>query len=86
MIMEAFKPLIKELISYYYRNLDNSAGGYFHIVLDDGNIEHCHILWCRDECLKYGDTFGEFLSDVLLEFTEDELSDMYDDNWWGMYN
>ena len=36
--MENFKPFIKELIKFYYEDLGNSAGGCYHIVLDDGNI------------------------------------------------
>jgi len=32
-----FKPLIKELIQYYYTW--NGTGGYCHIALDDGNLE-----------------------------------------------
>jgi len=30
----------------------NEAGGSCHIVIDDFNIEDCHIQWCLDEGLK----------------------------------
>ena len=82
--MEYLKPFIKQLIKYYYDELGNGTGGYLHIVLDDGNIEHANIIWCKNECEQNGDSFGVFLSDVLLEFSEDELYDMYEANWWGM--
>ena len=82
--MKEFKPFITQLIKYYYDELDNCAGGYLHIVLDDNNTEHANIMWCQNECRKNNDSFGIFLCDVLLEFTEDELYDMYEDGWWGM--
>ena len=83
-IMEKFKPYLLELIKYYYEDLGNGTGGYLHIVLDDGNIEHENINWCQNECEKHGDSFGVFLADVLMQFTEDELEDMYYDRWWKM--
>lgn len=82
--MKDFKPFIKQLIKYYYEELGNLVGGNLHIVLDDGNIEHSFIIWCKAECKKNQDSFGVFLADVLLEFTEDELLDMYETDWWGM--
>lgn len=82
--MKEFKPFINQLISYYYKVLENHTGGYLHIVLDDGNIEHANIVWCREECEQNNDSFGVFLCDVLLEFTEDELYETYENDWWGM--
>ena len=76
--------LLKYLIQYYYNELDNGSGGYLHIVLDDGNIEHANIFWCQEECNKNGDTFGVFLCDVMFQFTEDKLDEMYNNDWWGM--
>ena len=83
--MKQFKPFIKDLIKYYYElSPENGAGGNLHIVLDDGNIEHSYIYLCQEDCEKAGDTFGMFLADILLLFTEDELDDMYNADWWGM--
>ena len=83
--MEKFKPFINELIQYYYVLIpDTGCGGHLHIVLDDGNIEHSNISWCRNQCEEAGDTFGMFLADILLLFTEEELQEMYDKDWWGM--
>jgi len=82
--MEQYKPFIKDLIKFYYEDLGNSSGGYFHIVLDDGNIEDGHVWFCQEEAEKYNDTFGIFLGQVLRMFTEYEREKMYNDNWWGM--
>jgi 2-hydroxy-3-keto-5-methylthiopentenyl-1-phosphate phosphatase len=82
--MENFKPFIKELIKFYYKDLGNSAGGYFHIVLDDGNIEDRCVWFCQEEAEKHNDTFGMFLGQVLRMFTEEEREKMYEGDWWGM--
>lgn len=81
---EKFKPFVKDFIKYYYDDLGHSAGGYLHIVLDDGNLEHEHIEFCRNECEKNKDTFGMFLAEILMTFTVDELEEMYNTDWWGM--
>ena len=82
--MKELKHFVKKLIWYYYNDLDNPSGGNLHIVLDDGNIEHANIMWCRDKCEEDRDTFGIFLCDFLMQFTETELWDLYDNDWWGM--
>jgi len=82
--MENIKPFIKDLIKFYYEDLGNSTGGYFHIVLDDGNIEDKDIWFCQEQAEKNNDTFGIFLGQVLRMFTEPEREKMYNDNWWGM--
>ena len=79
-----FKPVIKELIQYYYDDLENSTGGYCHIALDDGNVEDGYLWWCREECRKHGDHFGRFIMEVLREFTVEERERMYEKDWWGM--
>ncbi len=82
--MEKLQPFVNQLIQYYYKDLSNAAGGYLHIVLDDGNIEHEFIQFCKTECEKNGDSFGIFLCDLLLTFTEDELWNLYEKDWFGM--
>jgi len=84
MNFEAYKPRLKELIAYYYQMPDKGAGGYLHIVLDDGNVDFSSIQFCQNECEEHGDTFGRFLCDILLQFTKKELEEMYKDGWWGM--
>jgi hypothetical protein len=38
------------LVEILYEDLGEGCGGLLHIVLDDGNLEDHHILWCRAEC------------------------------------
>ena len=83
--MKQFKPFINDLIQYYYISVpDYGCGGSLHVVLDDGNIEHANINWCKDKCEEDNDALGMLIADILLEFTEEELQEMYDKNWWGM--
>lgn len=81
--MHKYKPFIKDLIKFYYEDLGNSAGGNFHIVLDDGNIEDGHVLFCQQQAEKNNDTFGIFLGQILMTFTEDERKKMYEEDWLG---
>jgi hypothetical protein len=41
---------VGKLIQLLYDDLEQSAGGLLHIVLDDGNVEDEHIKWCIDYC------------------------------------
>lgn len=82
--MEQFKPFIKDLIKFYYEDLGNSSGGYYHIVLDDGNNQDGDVWFCQEESEKHNDTFGIFLGRVLRMFTEEEREKMYEEDWWGM--
>ena len=38
------------LIEILYNDLQESAGGLLHIVLDDGNLDDEDIRWCLDWC------------------------------------
>ena len=40
------------LVDVLYNDLGECCGGLLHIVLDDGNLEDHHILWCKAECDK----------------------------------
>jgi 2-hydroxy-3-keto-5-methylthiopentenyl-1-phosphate phosphatase len=82
--IDNFKPLIKDLIEFYYQDLGNCTGGAFHIVLDDGNVEDRHVWFCQEEAEKRNDTFGIFLGQVLRTLTEKEREELYNDSWWGM--
>ncbi len=82
--MEQFKPLINKFVQYYYNQLDNSAGGNFHIALDDGNLSDSDIWFCQQEAEKNNDSFGIFLGQLLRSFTEDERNELYLKDWWGM--
>jgi len=82
--MIELKNNLSELIKYYYDLPDKGAGGYLHIVLDDGNVDYGCVLFCQDECEKNGDTLGYLICDLLYEFTEDERSQMYKKDKWGV--
>ena len=43
---------INLLVEILYGDLRECCGGLLHIVLDDGNLEDDHILWCISECDK----------------------------------
>ena len=78
------KPLLKDFIAYYYDMPEKGAGGYLHVVLDDGNFGYSMISSCQNDCEENGDTFGMFLCDLLLQFTDEELDGMYEQDFWGM--
>jgi hypothetical protein len=77
----ALRPFIKTFITFYYSFPGNGAGGNLHIVLDDGNIETTHIVWCQNLCKQQKDSFGYFLAGLLLLFTERERGIMYEAAW-----
>lgn len=77
-----FKPVIIALIQYYYIN--NPAGGYCHIALDDGNLCDENLFFCQEQCQKNGDELGYLVAIVLRYFTEDEREKMYETDHWGM--
>jgi hypothetical protein len=79
--MENLKPFLCVFIKYYYDALGNSRGGTLHIVLYDGNIDKDFISTCRIFAREEGDSFGIFLCDLLELFSEDELEELYDNNW-----
>lgn len=79
--LSQFKPFIGSLVKYYYEDLEQKGGGLLHVVLDDGNIDRDSIWYCRQECEKAKDGFGLFLCDVLVEFTEEELESLFDNDW-----
>lgn len=72
---------VKELVKAardYYAHPENGCGGSLHIVLDDGNVEEEHVLWCRDHAEEQGDVEGVALCDKLLDATEDERLRVYE--------
>ena len=79
-----FKPLLCDLIRYYYNEIGHGAGGYLHIATDDGNLHEGNISFCQDLCKEHSDDFGFFIATLMRYFTEEELEKMYDSDWWGM--
>lgn len=77
-----FKPLLSDLVEFYYEDLGNAAGGNLHIALDDGNLSDGNIWFCQEQCEKNKDTFGYFLATLLRYFSEDEREEMYKTGWY----
>jgi hypothetical protein len=70
-IMEA----IRRIKPYYERN---SAGGYLHVALDDGNMEAGNVAWCLHDAKEAGDKEAEELALMLLDMSVDERYELYD--------
>ena len=76
------------LIKKLYNTSDGGAGGYGHIVFDDGNIENEHIRWCIAEAKKgeYGCSEETKLASIkaleyFLKLTENERQEVYEKFW-----
>lgn len=46
------------LIREWYTIPGNDVGGAFHIVLDDGNVEAHHIVWCADQLDEWTQSYA----------------------------
>lgn len=67
------KPTIPEVIDRFraYKALpQNACWGSLHIVLDDNNINDCHVQFCIDYARERGDTEGEELGKLLLQMSK----------------
>ena len=53
-------------INAYYDKPENGVGGNLHIVLDDGNTEARHVLFCLRQAERGGDEDGVRLAEALL--------------------
>jgi hypothetical protein len=61
----------------YHAMPGNGAGGSLHIVLDDGNLETCHVQFCLEWAEDRNDKPGVALAEFLLTLTEDERCEVY---------
>ena len=59
------------------------GGGNLHIVLEDGNLEDSHILFCILSCVKAGDLVGLELLLLIAQLTGKERELMYIMEWQG---
>jgi hypothetical protein len=69
------------LIQEYYSTDGNAAGGYLHIVLDDGNLEDDDIIFCIEQAKMAGDFNGVLLGYVLLLLNLSEREKAYNKFW-----
>lgn len=79
--LDKLKPILPDLVRYYYEDAGNGCGGTLHIVLDDGNTEFDHIEYCRKECEENGDSLGQLICDILFCFTDEERELLYQSDW-----
>jgi hypothetical protein len=70
-------PDVARMVRDYYATDGNEAGGYMHIVLDDGNLGDDSIRFCQGECAKAGDAAGVRLADILLEMSPSQRKRLY---------
>lgn len=53
-----------------YRELPgNEAGGNFHLVIDNMNVDDSHVQFCLDQARSTGDAAGVELGEVLLRLS-----------------
>ena len=72
---------ILEYCKCLYKFEGCAAGGMLHIVLDDGNIENNHILFCLNECIKHPEAeeaeIGKLICMELLKLSMNERKAFY---------
>lgn len=69
--VEVSKPTIPQVKDRFLAYLTkHPTWGSLHIVLDDGNIENCHVTWCIKYAQERGDTEGAELGKILLSMSE----------------
>ena len=80
--LKKFKPLVKDFVQYYYFNLganNESLNILLHGFFDDLFLETC-----LADCERMNDTFGIFLTNLLMEFSEEELKELKGQHFWDM--
>jgi hypothetical protein len=80
--IEKFKPLICDLIKYYYNECGYSTGGpHLHYILDDGNIDRDCWESGKNDCFANNDHLGFLICEVMLLFSDEEIEAMYEKGW-----
>lgn len=77
---EEAKSLIRR-VQKYYEVYGNECGGSLHIVLDDGNIEDDHILFCQEGAKEREDILGEKIAESLLKLSMRDRQWIYEENY-----
>lgn len=70
-------PEVLPLVRAYYQKPGNGVGGNLHIVLDDGNVEDSHVLFCLECAEQEGDADGIQLCQMLLQMTKTQRRKLY---------
>ncbi len=74
-------PQVLSLVKAFYQKEGNGCGGNLHIVLDDGNIEDEHILFCLRQCEAKSDTDGIILCNLLQRMSKTQRLKIYRTHW-----
>ena len=86
-IYDKLKPFLIDLIQYHYEYTPNAGcGGSLHIATDDGNLGTDSIWFCVECAEKNDDLIGYLIAMIMTRFTEEELEEMYNTDFWGMHN
>jgi len=67
--MMNYKPTISEvfpLVLKYYSISGNECGGSLHVILEDNNIDDCHVRYCQKYATERNDILGIELAEKLL--------------------
>jgi hypothetical protein len=67
---------VRPVAEAYYQ-AGHVCGGNLHIVLDDGNVEDGHVLFCKKAAHEAGDAVGEQLADLLLQLSKTQRMKIY---------
>lgn len=59
----------------------NEAGGWLHLVLDDGNLEDDHIKFCLETANNYNDLVAFTLAEKLLKLSMVNRELLYKKLW-----
>jgi hypothetical protein len=71
--MNQDKPLVPEVaqkIKAYLSIPGNEIGGNLHLVLQNGNIQDKHVLFCKQQATESGDSMAAELADTLLKMSK----------------
>jgi hypothetical protein len=68
-------PEVAPLIDAYLEQ--HPVGGNLHIVLEDGNIEIDHILWCRENARERGDDDAVRIATLMTQMTPTQRRKLY---------
>ena len=65
------KPTIPEVaVRFRAYHLEHPTWGALHIVLEDGNLEDNHVVYCRVFALELGDEEGAELAMILSRMSQ----------------
>lgn len=73
------KYMLLVLIEKYYET--DAAGGWVHIITDDGNYGKGYAKHCMEDAIENGDFWGETIAKLLMEFNEDEQEQICERGW-----